>query len=174
MNRQQKETLVDALKKDFNDAQATYLIGYRGLSVNAMQDLRGKLRDKGALLKIAKMRLMKRAVGESPSKDFEPYLQEQRGIVFVSQEPTTVAKVLHDFSKHNKQLDIILGYVEREILDQEAVKYLATLPPREVLLAQVLGTMQAPIARFALVLNMLIVRLLFVLKQIADNKEKKA
>jgi len=175
MNRQQKEALINVLKKGFTGSEAAYLVGYHGLSVNLMQDLRGKLRDKGAQLKIAKMRLIKRAIDEgSLLKDFLPHLQKQRGIVFVSQEPAAVAKVLNDFAKANEQLDLVFGYVEREFLDREAIKYLATLPSREVLLAQVVGTMQAPITQFAVVLNMFVVRLLFVLKQVAEKKEKEA
>jgi len=175
MNRQQKESLIEALKKDFTQAQAAYLVGYSGLSVNVLQELRSKLREKGAHFKVAKMRLMKRAIDEaSPLKDFMPHLREQRGIIFVSQEPTAIAKLLYDFAHNNEQLDIVFGYVEREFLDKEAIKYLATLPSREILLAQVVGTMQAPIVQFASMMNMLIVRLLFVLKQIADKKEKQA
>ena len=175
MNRQEKESLVDTLKKDFAQSEAAYLVGYSGLSVNAMQDLRGKLRDKGARLKIAKMRLVKRALADDAVYEgFMPHLKEQCGVIFAEEEPTGVAKVLYDFSKDNDNLNVVLGFVEREYLDADAVKYLATLPPREVLLAQVVGTMQMPITQFVGVLNMLLVRLLVVLKQIAEKKEKEA
>ena len=175
MNRQQKEILIDSLKKGFAESEAAYVIGYSGLSVNSLQELRGKLRASGARLKVAKMRLFKRALGEGAMfEGFKPFLVEQRGIVFASKEPTSVAKVLYDFAKANEKLDIVLGYVDKEFLDQATVKYIATLPSREVLLAQVVGTMQAPIRQFVGVLNMLVVRLLIVLKQIAEKKEKEA
>jgi large subunit ribosomal protein L10 len=175
MNRQEKESLVDALKKDFAQSEAAYLVGCSGLSVNAMQDLRGKLRDKGAHLRVAKMRLVKRALADNVTYEgFVPHLKEQRGVIFAAEEATGVAKVLHDFSKDNNRLSVVLGYVEREYLDADGVKYLATLPSREVLLAQVVGTMQMPITQFVGVLNMLLVRLLFVLKQISEKKEKEA
>ena len=161
MNRQQKETLVDTLKKSFAEAEATYLIGCRGLSVNVMQDLRGKLRDKGARFKVAKMRLVKRAAAETPGlQAMAPFLHEQRGIIFVEKEPTAVAKALCDFAKEHEQLTIIVGYVDQEILDANTVKFLASLPSRDVLRAQLLGTMQAPITQCVGLLNLMIVRLL--------------
>ena len=117
MNRQQKETLINVLKKGFTESEAAYLVGYHGLSVNLMQDLRGKLRDKGAQLKIAKMRLIKRAIDEgSPLKDFLPHLQKQRGIVFVSQEPAAVAKVLNDLLKQMSNLILFLGMLNANFL----------------------------------------------------------
>ena len=175
MNRQDKESLIDALKKEFAQSEAAYLVGYSGLSVNSMQILRGKLREKGARLKVAKMRLFKRALSDDAVYEgLVPHLREQCGVVFAQQEPTSIAKVLFDFSKENEALNIVLGCVEREVLDASGVRYLATLPPRDVLLAQVVGTMQMPITLFVGVLNMLLVRLLFVLKQIAEKKEKEA
>jgi large subunit ribosomal protein L10 len=171
MNRQQKEALVDSLREHFSASQAAYLVGVRGLSVNAMRVLRGKLREHGASLKVAKMRLIKRAATQDDALGgLVSHLQDQRGVVFVDKEPTVVAKVLHDFAKDNEQLSIVLGYVDRAFLDEAAVKILATLPPREVLLAQVIGTMQAPLNQFAGILRMLIVRLLVVLKKIEEKK----
>ncbi|HBR70234.1 TPA: 50S ribosomal protein L10 [Candidatus Dependentiae bacterium] len=175
MNRQEKEALVDSLRKNFDQAEAAFLVGCSGLSVNVMQDLRSKLRGKGARLKVAKMRLVKRALSDNAAYEgFMPYLHEERGVIFAQQEPTAVAKVLHDFVKDNENFDIVLGYVEKEYLDADTVKYLATLPSREILLAQVVGTMQMPITQFVGVLNMMLVRLLVVLKQIAEKKEKEA
>lgn len=175
MNRQEKEALIDSLKENFNQAEAAFLVGCSGLSVNAMQSLRSKLRDKGARLKVAKMRLIKRALSDDVVYEgFMPYLREQRGIIFVQQEPTGVAKILYDFVKDNENLNIVVGYVEKEYLNADAIKYLATLPPKEILLAQVVGTMQMPITMFVGVLNMMLVRLLVVLKQIAEKKENEA
>ncbi len=171
MNRQQKETLIDNLQKDFSASEAAYLVGVRGLSVNATQELRSKLREKGAVLKIAKMRLFKRAIVDNGAlNDFFAQLQDQRGVVFVYEEPASVAKVLYDFAKSNEHLSLVLGYVDQEILDVEGIKYIALLPSREVLLAQVLGTMQAPVTQFVGILRMLLVRLLVVLKKIEEKK----
>ena len=173
MNRQQKKVLVDTLQEQFDSSIASYVVGYRGLSVNAVRDLRAKLRPHGAQFKVAKMRLMKRAIADaSRLQAVAPFLCEQRGVVFVSNEPTAVARVLFDFAKENGQLNVIVGYVDQEIIDAAGVKFLASLPSKDVLRAQVLGTMQAPITQFAGLLQLMVVRLLLVLQQINQKKEK--
>lgn len=156
MNRQQKESLIDSLQKQFSSSAATYVIGYSGLSVNALSSLRSKLREHNAQLKIAKMRLTKRALSAVPALGgVESFLREQRGVVFVSDEPMAVAKVLYEFSRENERLAIIAGYVENEIIDAEAIKTLALLPSRDVLRAQVLGAMLAPMAKLVMVLSLI-------------------
>ena len=172
MNRQQKEVLVGSLQKQFNASIASYVVGYRGLSVNAVRDLRAKLRPHGAQLKVAKMRLMKRAIAAAPEMQaVAPFLCEQRAVVFVAQEPTAVAKTLFDFAKEHEQLNVIVGYVDQEIFDAAGIKILATLPSKDVLRAQVLGAMQAPISQCVGLLQLLVVRLLLVLQQINQKKE---
>ena len=175
MNRQQKEQLVGVLKKGFDDSVASYVVGCQGLSVNAIRDLRSRLRKYGAQLKVAKKRLVKRALADNQDlKIFVPFLREQRGVVFVSQEPTAVAKTLHDFAKEYESLQLVAGYVDRELLDIKGIEQLALLPSREVLLAQVLGTMQAPIKQCAGLLHLMLVRLAVVLQQVAQKKEQEA
>ncbi len=172
MNRQQKEVLVDALQKQFDASVASYIIDFRGLSVNAVHSLRTKLRPHGAQFKVAKMRLMKRAIADVPGLGVvTPFLCDQRGVVFASSEPTAVAKVLFDFAKENEHLNIIAGYVDQEIVDAAVVKFLASLPSKDVLRAQVLGTMQAPITQFVGLLQLMVIRLLLVLQQISQKKE---
>lgn len=173
MNRQQKEQLVSTLKKEFTDAQGAYLVGYQGLSVEDLRLLRNKLRENKAVFKVAKMRLVRRALTDE-LKDFDPCLKEQRGIVFSYNEPTIVAKTLHDFAKDHEQLNIVLGFVEKEVIGADVIKVIASLPPREVLLAQALGMMKSPILQLAQLLNVMLVRLIFVLQQISEKKAKES
>lgn len=175
MNRQQKEILVGALKKSFDSSIANYVVGCQGLSVNAMRELRSRLRKHGAQVKVAKMRLVKRALIDNQElQGVVPFLCEQRGVVFVSHESTAVAKTLCDFAKEYERLQLVAGYVDREMLDIKGIEYLASLPSREVLLAQVLGTMQAPMRQCAVLLHLMLVRLAVVLQQIAQKKEQEA
>jgi len=175
MNRQQKESLAHSLHDQFSASTASYVIGYRGLSVNTLRKLRAALRPHDAQFKVAKMRLVKRAAAETPGlQAMAPFLHEQRGIIFVKKEPTAVAKALCDFAKEHEQLTIIIGYVDQEILDANTVKFLASLPSRDVLRAQLLGTMQAPITQCVGLLNLMIVRLLATLQQIQLKKEKES
>ena len=172
MNRQQKEATVQALKEQFSQSSATFIVGYRGLSVVQMQGLRSLLRKDGATLKIAKARLLKRAVGDLEDADaLTPYLKDQIGIVFASDESPMVAKALSSFAKDNNALQLIVGRFDGQLFDHQGVMRIATLPSKEVLLAQLCGTLQAPITRLVFGLNMQIIQLLLVLKQIADKKK---
>ena len=172
MNRQQKEETVQALKERFSQSPAAFVVGYKGLSVAQMQDLRSQLRKDGGILKVAKARLLKRAVGDlEDAEALTPYLKDQIGVVFVSDESPAVAKVLSSFSKKNKALQLVIGQLDGEMLDRQGIVRIATLPSKDVLRAQLCGTLKAPITRLVFGLNMHIMQLLLVLKQIADKKK---
>lgn len=171
MNRQQKEDLVGTLKQQFGASSAAYVVGYKGLPVSALQKLRKDLRNKGGSFKVVKMRLLKRALD---TKELDPYFKEQRAVVFATQEPTAIAKTLQQFAEQNEKFEIVGGYFEHEVCDKETVRFIATLPAREVLLAQLVGTMQAPISRCVGLLNIMMSRLVIVLAQIAEKKQKES
>lgn len=173
MNRQQKEAAISDFKDMLTSANATFLVCYRGLKVKDMFRLRRALRESGGKLKVTKARLMKRAAqgidGIDPfAKDFK----DQIGLVFALEEAPPVAKALVNFSKDNEALKVLSGFFESKMLTGEEVEFFASIPSREVLLAQLAGTLQAPIAGLARQLNMLIVRFLYALKQVAEKKER--
>lgn len=155
MNRQQKELVVQLLKENFTQSPASFVVGYKGLTVNEMQSLRKKLRAQGGNLKVTKARLMKIAASDIAGSDaLKPYFKEQIGVVFATQEAPAVAKVLYDFAKDHSALQIIVGQFESQVLDAQTIGRIATLPSREQLLAQLCGTLMAPITRLAIVLDM--------------------
>lgn len=171
MNRTEKEAVIQLLHDSLLKNQSSFLVNYQGLSVNQMQSLRAGLREKGANLRVAKARLMKRAVdGVEGADQLMPFLKDQIAMVF-SQEAPSAAKVLYDFSKKNENLELVVGLFESNLYDAQALGRIASLPPREILLAQVCGTLKAPITKTVGLLNMLIVRLLLVLKQIEEKKQ---
>ena len=171
MNRQEKEALVVSLKQSFAGSQASFVVVYRGLSVGKIQGLRRSLREKGSRMQVTKARFMKIAAdGIDGAKDLQPFLKDQIGLVFASDHATGVAKDLCGFAAENKTFSVEACLFESKVFDRDAVSYLATLPPREVLLAQVASVMQMPSVKFVQILNMLIVRLLIVLKKIEEQK----
>lgn len=173
MNKQQKALVVELLRENFSQSKGSFLVGYKGMTVEQMKTLRRALRTKGGKLKVAKARLMKRAVNEiNGSEQLNPYLKDQIGIVFVSQEVPAIAKVLYDFSKKNEALKMIAGKLDSQIIDASACVRIASLPSREVLLAQACGVMKAPMFNLVSLLNITMMRLLFVLKQAADKKKE--
>ena len=119
-----------------------------------------------------KARLLKRAVGDlEDDSALNPFLKEQIGVVFASDEAPAVAKVLSLFSKNNKALQLVVGKLDGTMLDPQGIIRIATLPSKDVLRAQLCGTLQAPITRLVFGLNMQIVQLLLVLKQVAEKKK---
>lgn len=164
MNREQKALVVKELHGQMSTCSAAYLVGYSGLSVAQMQKLRKDLRTEGGSMVVAKGRLMKLAVnGIEGAGDLHPFLSNQIAVVFAEKEPLAVAKVLKTFSQKNDALNIKAGYFEYKVIDGAMVNRIASLPSREVLLGQV-----------ASMLNVAIVKLLWTLKKVAEEKQKEA
>ncbi len=171
MNRQEKDLLINSLKQDFKDSKASFLVNYKGLSVKNLQSLRKELRLKDGELRVAKTRLVKLAIQDLPSyQPLSPFLKDQLAVVFSKNDPSMVAKTLNDFAKDQVAFQIIVGSVESQVVDKEAILAIASLPSREVLLAQLCGVLNAPISRLHNVANTLLKRLVIVLKQIEEKK----
>ncbi len=172
MNRQQKELVVQLFRESFAQSPASFVVGYRGLTVSQMQDLRSKLREHGGSLKITKARLMKLALGDQENAEaFMPFLHDQIGVVFASEESSPVAKVLSEFAKGHDALTLVVGHLDGDVLDSQGIVRIASLPSKPQLLAMLGGTLKAPMNRLVFVLNMQIVQFLVVLKQIAEKKK---
>jgi len=172
MNREEKAEVIASLKNDFTNSQGAFLVNYQGLSVEQVQNLRSNLRTEGAQFKVAKARLMKLAAeGVPEAEPMVPYFKEQVGLIFADEGVPSVAKILKKFAKKNKALEIVAGSLEQKLLDKEAVERIASLPPREVLLAQVCGTLQAPIKGLVAGLNQIPMKLLWALKELEQKKQ---
>ncbi len=171
MNRQEKAQVIESLKNNFQKSSASFLVGYKGLTVAQMADLRKKIRNEGGVLQVTKVTLMKRAVDETPEiEGLRSLLGNQIALVFTQAEPPAVAKILSDFSKDHEQLKLVGGFFESSVLTEDSIKQIAALPSREVLLAQVGGTLKALITKLAQVLNIMLVKPLMVLKEIEKKK----
>lgn len=173
MNRQQKESLIQDISEKFASNEASFVVNCQGLAVSQVQALRFALEEKQGEMQVAKNRLVKIAVKGNPT--YEPLadvLQGQNAIVFAKSDLTGVAKILYDFAKQNGEMEIVGGCYSSGLLDKKSVEALAKLPSREVLLAQLCGTLQAPIASFAGVLRQLVLQPILVVKAIAEKKEK--
>ncbi len=172
MNREHKSVVVKELSDGFSQSQASFIVTCKGLTVSQIEGLRTGLREQGGSFRVAKARLIKRAVdGVDGVDQLGPFLKEQIGVVFASDEAPAVAKILHDFAKQNEEFQLVVGCLDKSLLDAGAIKRIATLPSKEVLLAQVCGTLNAPISGFVNVLSILILRLLWTLKRIEEKKQ---
>ena len=149
MNRSVKEAVVASLRESFSKNPASFLVTVKGLSVDQLEALRSKLREKQGLLHIAKVRLMKRALEDAKSKiesmaHFESYMKNQVGLIFAQSDPLEIAKVICDFSKENEALQVVAGAMDSDVLDAKMVRKIAALPSKKQLLAQLASCLAAP------------------------------
>jgi large subunit ribosomal protein L10 len=154
LNRSEKEAVISEVTGLAAQAQTLVLAEYRGITVADMTRLRSDARSKGVSLSVLKNTLARRAVAGSA---FEIVSDQMTGplIYGFSTDAIAAAKVVSDFSKTNEKLVIRGGATGGKALDVNGVKQLASIPPREVLLAQIAGLLKSPITRTAVVLNAL-------------------
>lgn len=152
LNLEQKKAVVAEVAQQFQGAEAAVLAEYRGLSVSQMTELRGRARQAQVYFKVVKNTLTRRAIEGSK---FECLRDELTGplALAVARDPVAVAKLLADFGKEHEVLRIRAGAMGGKLMTLEQVQALAQLPSREELLATLVATMQAPIAKFVRTLN---------------------
>lgn len=155
MDRATKETFVEELKERVDRAPVLYLTDFTGLNVKAMTELRASLRKSGAEYVVVKNRLAKRVFVESDSlPDISDSLVGPTGFVFGYEDAAAAAKALSDFAKdHDKKPTFKLGVMDNKVLQPEQVEKIAKLPPREQLLAELAGAMEAPMSMLATALE---------------------
>ena len=170
LNLEEKKAVVAEVSAQVANAQAIVLAEYRGLEVGAMTELRAQARKSGVYLRVLKNTLVRRAVDGTA---FSGLADKMVGpLVFgISADPVAAAKVLQDFAKANDKFVIKAGAMPNQVMDAKGVQSLASMPSREELLAKLLGTMQAPVAKFVRTLNE--VRTSFVrgLAAVRDQKQ---
>lgn len=171
----QKAVMLEEIKEKMSRAQVTILADFRGISVAKITDLRSRLRKAGSEMKVAKNTIAGIAAKEIGVEGLDQYLEGPTVFTFGVEDPVAPAKILSDFAREVKQgVDIKAGILEGKVIDASGVKALADLPSREVLLAKVLGGMQAPMYGFASVLAANLRNLVYVLDQVRQQKEGQA
>ena len=154
LNRSEKQAVIDEVTGLAAKAQTLVMAEYRGITVADMTKLRNAARDKGVSLTVLKNTLARRAVTGSA---FEIVASQMTGplIYGFSVDAVAAAKVVSDFAKTNDKLVIRGGAFSGKALDVNGVKQLSNIPSREVLLGQICGLLQSPMARTARVLSAL-------------------
>jgi len=171
LNLDEKKAVVAEVSAEIAKAQGMVVAEYRGLEVGSMTALRAKARKSGVYLRVLKNTLARRAVAGTP---FEKLTEQMVGqlVYGISPDPVATAKVLNEFARTNDKLVIKAGAMPNALIDATEVKALASMPSREQLIAQLLGTMQAPVAKFARTLNEVPARFVRTLAAVRDQKEK--
>lgn len=145
MARPEKVQAVSDIKDGLESARAVFLTEYRGLSVQAVQELRRALRDAGGEYKVVKMTLAKRAADDAGIDGLDEYLSGPTALAFANNDPVATAKALKDFSNDHDVFVLKAGYLSGNILSPEEISRLAEIEPREVLLAKIAGAAKAPL-----------------------------
>ncbi|MEM6324421.1 MAG: 50S ribosomal protein L10 [Pseudomonadota bacterium] len=148
MDRAQKEKLVDELGQIFESSGVVVVAHYAGLTVAEMQDLRGRMRDAGGSVRVAKNRLAKIALQGKASESLADLLTGMTVLAY-SEDPVAAAKVAQGFAKDNKKFEILGGAMGETALDQAGVKAVSELPSREELIASIAGCIGAPASNVA-------------------------
>ena len=151
LNLNDKKAVVEEVSAKVATAQTIVVAEYRGIQVSALTKLRANARSQGVYLRVLKNTLARRAV---EGTQFAPLADTMAGplIYSISDDAVAAAKVISDFSKTNDKLVVKGGNYAGKNLDVAGVTALASIPSREVLIAQLLGVMQAPVSGFARVL----------------------
>jgi len=173
LNLEQKKALVAEVSAQVARSQAIVLAEYRSLEVGDITKLRAKARGAGVYFRVLKNTLARRAVSDTP---FAGLAQHMVGplVYGMSADPVAVAKVLNEFAKTNDKLVIKAGAMPGEVMTAKQVASLAGLPSRLELIAKLMGTMQAPIAKFAQTLNEVPGKFVRTLAAVRDQKEQQA
>lgn len=146
ISRAQKEEMVADYVERMADSQAVILADYRGLTVADMTELRRRLRETGGVFQVVKNTLFQRALEEAGFPIPTEQLEGPVAVGYCLGDAPPVAKALIDFAKEMGMLEIKGAILGTNLLDSAGVQDLADLPPREVLLAQLLASIQGPMS----------------------------
>lgn len=168
---------VEAVKEIAADLRATdvyYFVDYRGLTFSEASELRARLTKVDASLKVVKNTLAKIAAADAGVEDLNELLQGPTAIAYCHGDPVRVAKTIQDFIKEKKKAAIRGGKLQRSMLTASEVEKLAALPSREQLIAQLVGTIAAPLTGLVGVLSGPIRGLVVVLGQVQEQRASAA
>lgn len=169
--RPEKVAEVERLREMFERSSAVILADFRGIDVKGMLALRRKLRGADASFRVVKNTLLKRAAQGLPAEPLVENLEGPTAVAYTEGDAVGVAKVLSDFARESKVLKIKGGIAEGCIMDQDQLRDLASLPPRQVLIGQLVGSLQSPISSLIWTMERLYSDFVYTLKSVADKKQ---
>ncbi|HAR62717.1 MAG: 50S ribosomal protein L10 [Candidatus Margulisiibacteriota bacterium] len=153
MVRPEKVKVVDETRSIIDESSIAIVADYRGTNVTKLNELRNKLRESDTVCKVLKNTLVKIALTEAKVPFNEELFVGPSIFIFGKSDPVTPAKVLADFAKNNEFFKVKGGFLDKKQITIADIKNLASLPNREQLIAQVIGTMNAPIRGLVTVLS---------------------
>jgi large subunit ribosomal protein L10 len=168
---EEKQRIAEDLRDRFSKSAIIVLTDYKGLDVAAINDLRRKLRAESVEYQVVKNTLLVRAAEDTDVALIEDFFKGPSAIALSYDDPIAPAKVLTQFAKDNEKLEVKVGLLNGKVLDADAIKALAGLPSREVLLGQLLSAFNEVPTSFVRTIAEIPRSLLNVLTAIKDQKE---
>lgn len=170
MLRRDKEAVIAEVAELLVGSETLFVSDYRGLTVAELSELRAALRQSGARLRIVKNTLGRIAAERAGRAAFKELLTGPTAVTFCGDDMVGAAKALADYARTHPSLQVRGGLLQASLIDADAVKALASLPSREALLGQVVGTMAAPLSGLLTVLQGVLGGFVRVLDQVARQK----
>jgi large subunit ribosomal protein L10 len=171
MNREQKSAVIDEIAAQITESEAVYAVDYRGISVAQAAELRGKLREADATLRVVKNTLTIRAADQSGTEHLKPLLAGPTALTFANGDAALAAKAVFDYARTTGLLPFKGGVLNGEALSPEQVQSIARLPARDVLNAQFVNIVASPLTGLVTSLSNLISGLARQLSQVAEKME---
>jgi len=173
VKREDKQRVVEELHGAWSDVNTGVVTHYRGLSVSAMGNLRRSLRQADVSLQVVKNSLARRAAEGTDFSVMEEFFSGPTAVAY-GNDPVGLAKALSQFAKENEALQIVGGVLDGKRLEKGDISALASVPPREVLLAQLLSGLNAPISGFVRTLGEVPASFVRTLAAVRDQKQASA
>lgn len=142
-----KSAEIDMLQERFEKAEMVILTDYRGLSVSQMQEFRAKLRPSEGEFRVSKNTLVRIAAERAGVEGLEEFLDGPTAVVFAMGDIAGAAKAVSDFAKSSRILEVKAGVMNNQVMTQQDVEVISSLPPREELLGKLVGMLASPMAR---------------------------
>jgi large subunit ribosomal protein L10 len=152
-NRKLKEAKVKEIEEKMKKANSIVFARYQGLTVEEDTKLRKNLREAGIEYKVYKNTLSKLAAKKLGFDEVEDAFSGPISTAFGYDDPAAPARILNDFSKDHKVLELKGGVIDGKVFDKDKIQKLASIPPRDVLIAKLLGSLKAPLSKFVYLLN---------------------
>jgi len=172
LKKDEKEQLVQALHDELEKSQAVFVTDYMGLTVERITKLRRDVKGAGGSYQVVKNTLLRRASEGTSAKGIEQFFVGPTAIAIAKTDAVAVAKALVNFAKDNEKFEIQAGMLGARAVNASDIQELSKMPPREVLLARMLGSLNAPVSNFVGVLSAIVSQLVYVLKAIENKKSQ--
>ncbi len=169
-----KAVVIAEIKNLLETCQSAVIVDYRGLTVEEDTALRKQFRESGVTYKVLKNTYIKRAADELGITGLDADLNGPTAVAFGIKDPAAPAQNNNKLIAENKKMTVKCGLVDKQVIDAKGVDALAELPSKEVLIAKLLGSMNAPISGLVSVLGGTVRKLLYALNAVADAKGETA